>query len=178
MSDIDAETILLRASFKPQLKTYFLWQWIFAFLITLVGIPLLVLIPVVILIISRQYLALSCEMTEKFLKVRKGILVKIEKNVPLEQITDMGIVEGPFMRMLGIKQLSVETAGQSSQGPLVKLLAIDGPEDFRDKVLKQRDLLRKTVQTDTAIPAASGDTDVQREILATLRRIEGLLSKQ
>ena len=83
------DPILLSGSFDPKIKTYMLLQLLFVLFITLVGI---VLLPVVVWLINKHYNALSCEMTEKFLKVRKGVLVKTEKNVPLEQITDLGIV--------------------------------------------------------------------------------------
>jgi putative membrane protein len=96
-----------------------LLQIVAILVVTVVGIPLVLLTPLLMPFINKRFNALSCEMTEKFLKVCKGVIVKTEKNVPLEQITDLGIVERPIMRWLGIKQLSVETAGQSSQGPLV-----------------------------------------------------------
>jgi putative membrane protein len=168
------DPILLSGSFDPKIKTYMLLQLLFVLFITLVGI---VLLPIVVWLINKHYNALSCEMTEKFLKVRKGVLVKTEKNVPLEQITDLGIVEGPLMRYLGIKQLSVETAGQSSTGPLVKLLGIIDAESFRDQVLQQRDSLRKTVHADTPLTDTAEDK-TQLKILATLERIEKLLDQR
>lgn len=175
-----ADAALLTANFDDKLKTYMLLQWVFVLVISFAGIPLLLFVPLLRMLIKRQFAALSCEMTEKFLKVRKGILVKVEKNVPLEQITDLGIVEGPLMRMLGIKQLSVETAGQSSQGPLVKLLAVEQVEQFRDGVLAQRDKLRKTVQATGQLETQTGSAalPVQEKILATLQRIEVLLQSQ
>lgn len=151
-----------------------LLQFLFVLFITLFGI---LLIPFAMWLINKHYNSLSCEMTEKFLKVRKGVIVKTEKNVPLEQITDLGIVEGPLMRYLGIKQLSVETAGQSSTGPLVKLLGIIDAETFRDQVLQQRDKLRKTVHSDAPLTSAAAD-DTQLKILATLERIEKLLDER
>lgn len=167
------DPVLLRGVFDPKIKTYMLLQFLFVLLVTVFGI---LLIPVVMWVINKHYNALSCEMTEKFLKVRKGIIVKTEKNVPLEQITDLGIVEGPVMRYLGIKQLSVETAGQSSTGPLVRLLGVIDAETFRDQVLQQRDRLRKTVHSDAPLTTAEDNTQLQ--ILATLERIEKLLDRQ
>ncbi len=43
------------------------------------------------------------------------------------------------MRYLDLETLSVETAGQSAQGALVKLIGIQNTRDFRDAVLRQRD---------------------------------------
>jgi putative membrane protein len=170
----DADAVLLTGSFNPRLKTYWLLQIVAILVVTLVGIPLVLLTPLLMPFINKRFNAVSCEMTEKFLKVRKGVIVKTEKNVPLEQITDLGIVEGPIMRWLGIKQLSVETAGQSLQGPLVKLVGIEEVEAFRDQVLQQRDKLRKTVQAqgNEALTPDTQTSNVQDEILATLKRIE------
>jgi putative membrane protein len=170
----DEERALLTAEFNPRVKTYWLLQIVLILLITITGAPLILLTPLLIPLINKRYNAMSCEMTEKFLKVGKGVLVRTEKNVPLEQITDLGIVEGPIMRALGIKQISVETAGQSSQGALVKLVGIVEVEAFRDKVLKQRDELRRSSQTDNVTQEGG---DVQVEILATLQRIETLLGE-
>lgn len=165
------EIVLEEATFNPVIKTYWLVTGALVFLITLVGIPLVVLWLIFgRMVVDRHFKALRCEMTEKFLKVHKGVWIKVEKNVPLDQITDLGIVEGPVMRFFKIKQLSVETAGQSAQGALVKLIGIDEVEAFRSKVLAQRDAIIATAP----MPPA-GEGDVQREMLETLRRIERLL---
>ena len=82
---------------------------------------------------------LSCVLTEKTLQVAKGLFVRVEKTVPLDKITDMGLVQGPIMRHFGLETLSVETAGQSSQGSLLKLTGIVETRRFRDTVLRQRD---------------------------------------
>ena len=99
-------------------------------------------------------------------------MFKQEKNIPLEQITDMGIKEGPLMRMLGIKMVTVETAGSTAAGALVRLIGLNDVESFRNDVLAQRDQLRAVGGEPTANAATY---DVQSEILATLQRIEVLL---
>ncbi|MDZ7685763.1 MAG: PH domain-containing protein [Gammaproteobacteria bacterium] len=172
-----SDPILFNGEFLPAWKTYKFLSGAILALVSVVGIPFLVLLlPLWIYLVSRQYRALSCEVTRKFLKYRKGLFVRREQNVPLEQITDIGVVEGPMMRLLGIKQLTIETAGQSLQGPLVTLLAVKKPEQFRDDVLTQRDKLRDR-STDNPGIYVDNDEDVQREILASLIRIEKLLSR-
>jgi len=172
-----SDPVLLKGHFLPKWKTYTFINGAVLAIVSVVGIPVLVLLlPLWIYLVSRRYQAMSCDVTRKFLKYRYGLFVRREQNVPLEQITDIGVVEGPVMRLLGIKQLTVETAGQSSQGPLVTLLAIEKPEQFRDDVLTQRDKLRDRSREEPGV-YVDNEEDVQREILASLIRIEKLLSK-
>lgn len=177
-----SQTWLAEARFSGKVRNYNVFNTVLVCVLTLVGIPfLLVLVPLVWWITGRQLDHMSARMDERFLKVERGIWTKTEKNVPLEQITDMGIIEGPVMRFFGLKQLSVETAGQSA-GPLVRLLGVEDTEAFRDRVLAQRDLLRKQMgsgSSETNQAVAAVDTDgVAMETLATLKRIESLLERQ
>ena len=78
-------------------------------------------------------------LSRKNLYVVRGILIRQEKTVPLDKITDMAMFHGPIMRHFGLRGLSVETAGQSDFGSLIKLIGIEGTEDFRTAVLAQRE---------------------------------------
>lgn len=176
--------ILAEAEFDPKVRRYWLVGLVIFSVLTMFGIPLLLLTLPLAWYLSGRYLdRMSARMDERFLKVEKGILTRIEKNVPLEQITDMGIVEGPLMRAFGLKQMTVETAGQSSAGPLVTLLGVIDTEAFRDRVLAQRDVLRAQTGSANAVNSPqsgvgeSGD-DVQVKMLATLERIETLLRQE
>lgn len=46
-------------------------------------------------------------LTNRSLRVSKGILTKGEKGVPLDRITDVGVVQGPLMRYFEVEALSV-----------------------------------------------------------------------
>ena len=79
------------------------------------------------------------------------------------------------MRYLDLQAISVETAGQSVPGALIRLVGIDGAREFRDKVLRQRDAV--VAGSPPALPevAASGSTNdaqVLVEIRDALLRIE------
>ena len=178
-----SEQWLAEARFNPKVRNYNVVNAILVCVLTLFGIPLLVVIvPLVWWVTGRQLQHMRARMDERFLKVERGIWTKSEKNVPLEQITDMGIIEGPVMRFFGIKQLSVETAGQSA-GPLVRILGVEDTEAFRDQVLAQRDRLRERA-AGAPVEAGSLDSvqgtgagDLARETLDTLQRIETLLTR-
>lgn len=148
--------------------------------VCLISIPLLLIWLPLGMFVTRRYLSrMSCELTEQNLKVNKGMWVRVEKTIPLEKITDLGMVQGPIMRHYGLHTLSVETAGQSPGGALVSLTGIVDAKEFREAVLRQRDLLRKDSAPSTvpAAPDTGGDTTVLAEIRDSLLRIEKLLDK-
>ena len=116
---------------------------------------------------------MSCTLTEKTLIVKKGWLNRIEKTIPLEKITDLALRQGPIMRAMNLKALSVETAGSSggaAGGALVALVGIEDTVGFRDSVLAQRDLLASNVATPSSAPHT--DESTLEEIRDTLHRIE------
>ena len=178
---MNSEKVLWDAEFNPAVTTYWLLSGSLILSATVVGLPL---VPLWFLFggwVTRRYLAsYACTLTNRTLKFRKGILVKQEKTVPLDRITDLGLVQGPIMRLIGIEALSIETAGQSSQGSLLQLTGIKDGRAFRDAVLKQRDLVvgsdedRRIGQSTTALDSAleAGSEPLLREISKTLKRIE------
>ena len=176
--DEQTDKLISEAEFNPKVKTYWLLVWAIFMFVTVAGIPFLLLLLLLGGWLTQKHLSrMKCELTEKFLKVEKGVMIRVEKNIPLDQITDLGMVEGPVMRIFGLKEISVETAGQSAAGALVKLVGIINVEEFRDSVLRQRDLLiqqRNKIQTIQAKPEAD-DQAVLDDILATLKKIEAKL---
>ncbi len=54
-------------------------------------------------------------LSRKNLHVVRGILIRQEKTVPLDKITDMAMFHGPIMRHFELRGLSVETADSSSR---------------------------------------------------------------
>ena len=173
------------ARFNPRVCNYWLMSGAFAFVFSVVGIPLLLFwLPLGMLITQRQLASMECVLTNKALKIKKGIFVRIEKTVPLEKITDMGMIQGPLMRHFGIHTLTVETAGQSGPGALVSLTGILNAEDFRETVLAQRDALSdRSAPGLTSVPAQeahaiapSTDTAVLTEIRDALLRIEAKIN--
>jgi len=177
--------VLREADFNPKVCTYWLLSGAGALLLSVVGI---VLIPFWFLIgipFTRMYLdRMSCTLTDKSLVVRKGLLNRIEKTVPLEKITDLALKQGPIMRAMELHTLTIETAGGSggnAGGALVGLTGIVDCIEFRNEVLGQRDRLedRKSGGHASAHPATvDADPGVLEEIRDTLQRIEQHLTEQ
>lgn len=180
---MNATAYIRKAEFDPKVKTYWLLSGVIICLVTIVGIPLLLLwIPLGLLLTGKYLARMECVLTPKALEVKKGMLVRVEKTIPLEKITDMGMVQGPIMRRLGLYRLTVETAGQSGPGgSLVSLIGIVDAKRFREAVLAQRDLLADRKSSGTAPePGASspGRDTALVEIRDCLLRIEGMLAQQ
>lgn len=175
------EAVLRRATFDPQVRTYWLLTGALILTVSIVGIPLLIFwFPIGYALTGRYMERLRCVLTEKNLHVARGVLVRQEKTVPLDKITDLAMSHGPIMRSLGLRGLSVETAGQSGPGSLIKLVGIEGTEEFRAAVLAQRERVGASGGASSAsssAAAAAGEAGVEAgklltEIRDALLRIE------
>ncbi len=163
----------------------------------IVTIPLLIIIVPLANWYYRLYFGrMRITLTNRSLKVLRGIISTEEKTIPLDKITDMAIYQGPLMRWMGIKGVRVETAGQTSEsGALVTLIGLENPEQFRDHALNQRDAVvdgdvaagdhsastargepasdaRSSVQSPEQVSDPSSDRAVLTDIRDTLQRIE------
>jgi putative membrane protein len=172
----------INAEFENSSKTYVFVTGILISLVTVIGI---LFIPIWILGLGQWYSAESlrrkvCLLSEKALKIKKGIFFQSEKNIPLEKITDITVVQGPLLRFYNLYILKIETAGQSAPGQANEglLLGIKNAKDFRNKVLEYRDRISSFHPTDTSPLAAENELVVLQEISETLKRIEKCVSKK
>ena len=170
------DIVLAQAAFNRKVRTYWLLSGALVCVASIVGILLLPFWFLIGTYVTERYLKhLSCVLTERSLKVGRGIFVRMEKTVPLDKITDLALIEGPIMRMFDLQAVKVETAGQSSGGALIQLVGIVNAREFRDTVLRQRDAVASLAQSGPpesgAMPAVSDDA-LLREIRDTLVRIE------
>ena len=178
---MEDETIILEAKFNKKTGFYWLLSGAVIMVLTVVGIPVLALwLPFGMLLTGRYLDRMECLLTDKTLKVGKGLLTRVEKTIPLEKITDMGMVQGPIMRMLDLHKLTVETAGQSGPGSLVSLTGIVGATEFRAAVLRQRDVLAKGGRAERAPSDSSQPSQIEllTEIRDSLRRLEDKLGER
>ncbi|MCH2182329.1 MAG: PH domain-containing protein [Mariniblastus sp.] len=179
------ERVIWDAEFNPSVTTYWLLGGALTCVVTVVGIVFLPFWIVLGKWLTGLYLdSHRCTLTSRNLKVSKGVLTKIEKTVPLDRITDLGIIQGPIMRWLNIESLSVETAGQSSASSLISLAGIKDGRNFRDAVLKQRDLVvgsKEEGESPAVISAgdaaAASREPLLEEIRDVLIRIEERLNR-
>lgn len=180
------DTILSRAEFDPRLPMYFMLQAQFGLLVSIIGIPLM---PIWLLlgrgIHRRQYENLECVLTDRALKVKRGVLIKVQKSIPLDKITDLALTEGPILRYLGLCSLAIETAGggQTASTGQAALPGVSNAETFRDLVLAQRDRIALGERPSAApTAAAKGDPSLDGAVLAdirdTLARIERLIDER
>lgn len=85
---------------------------------------------------------LSYHIEEDRIIIHKGILTKVQQNIPYRAITDFQLHRSLFDRFLGIGAIRIQTAGQSQtgtgyEGQLAGLIDWDAlHEQLRDKVKK------------------------------------------
>lgn len=149
------DRILREAVIAPSAVRYKVLAAAAGFFGSIVGIPLLpVSIPISYWYWRRYYGNLRVVLTTREIKVNRGVLVREEKSIPLEKITDLAVYQGPIMRWLDLKGIRVETAGQSSgASALVSIVGLDDTDGFRDRVLAQRD---RITDRDDVRPGAIG----------------------
>jgi putative membrane protein len=178
----DDDTVVLEAKFDRNVRTYWLISGTLLMTVIVVTIPLIPIWLAIGFWATERYLQnMHCTLTDRSLKLRKGIFIRTEKTVPLDKITDLGFVQGPVMRALGLESISVETAGQSGPGSLVSVIGIENARGFRDQVLAQREIYLRAGPADNANPASQPVTvaaidaphaALLSEIRDTLLRIE------
>lgn len=134
------DRVLVEAEFNRKVRSYWLLSGAILCVVTVVGIAVLPFWLLLGHLLTERYLKrMTCTLTERSLKVTRGIMVRREMTVPLDKITDVGLVEGPIMRLMDLQAVKIETAGQATAGAAVQLVGIMNARQFRDQVLAQRD---------------------------------------
>ncbi len=171
------EYIIAKAAFNPLIKSYLFWYVFFMMFITIVGIP----VALAWALgwgqwYSRKfYEKMWCVLTNKNLRLRNGIILQIEKTIPLENIQDLTFLEGPVLKAWNLSMIKVETAGSSHQyGSQMRLIGVIDAHQFRSKVLSQRSHAK---QGTVSVPR-SQDAAVLVEIRDLLRDIKAELQKR
>lgn len=181
MSAAETELPTVQASFNPLIKSYLVLYGAFVMAVTIVLLPLaLVWLCGVGQWWARHYFAkLECELTDRSLRFRKGILVQVEKTIPLENIQDVTFVEGPILKSFNLAELKFETAGQSQgQANDMRLVGIIDAMDFRNAILARRERLKHPPAiAPVAHPAADAQLAELRAIREKLDRIVNLLEQ-
>ena len=136
--------IIQKAAFNPKIKAYVKMVVAFFMFVSVAGIPFLLIwfLGLGQYFSKRFYENLQCELTNRNLQFRKGVLFKVEKTIPLENIQDLTFIQNPLLNAFGLKILKIETAGSSNQhGADMKLIGIVDANEFKQKVMHQREML-------------------------------------
>ena len=166
---MSTETIAVRARFNPLIKLYLVVTIGMTMVCTVVGIPLAI---VWFLGVGRWWAQhyfdrLECQLGERHLRFRKGILVTTEKTIPLENIQDVTFIEGPILKHFDLSTLKFETAGHSAgQASDMRLTGIIDAQAFRAQIMRAREALRHPPQGEQ-----------KDEQLIVLRSIESKLAE-
>jgi membrane protein YdbS with pleckstrin-like domain len=164
------------AKFNPLIKPFLVVQIGFVMAMTIVGLPfaLLWFLGVGRWWAQHYYDKLECHLSGKALRYRKGILVTVEKTIPLENIQDVTFVEGPILRHFHLSTLKFETAGHSAgQASDMHLTGIMEAHEFRNRILQARDALkeaqRQPAPGEDKLEAMRGIEDRLDEIIALMK---------
>lgn len=137
------EIILNQATFNPKVKTYIFFVVLFFLITSIIGI---VIIPIWILgfgqwLSGKFFKTLACQITNKNLKFSKGLIIHIEKTIPLENIQDLSFVGGPILRYFGLTMIKIETAGGGGHHNqnMMSMLGINDAENFKSHILSERE---------------------------------------
>lgn len=138
-------TVIKKVTFSKNIKTYIVLVVSFFLLISIIGIPILIiwLLGLGQHIGKRYYNSLECQLTTKHLEFKKGVFFRVEKTIPLENIQDLTFIENPILKYLDLRVLKIETAGNSNpKGSDMKLIGIIDAANFKNEVLEQRESLQ------------------------------------
>jgi len=174
-------TILKKGVFNPALKTYIFLVVLFYMFVTVIGI---VLIPFWLCglgqwLSGKFFKTLKCELSEKNLYFSKGIILHIEKTIPLENIQDVSFFGGPVLRSFGLTFIRVETAGGGGahHSNMMSIPGVDDAEEFKNMILLQREKVIKE-KSRGGVASANNDSVVLNEIKNELVEIKNLLAKK
>lgn len=170
------EEIVEKATFDKEAIIKYHWTGLIFLCIPIVTIPLALIVAVIYkLVLDRVIDSWECTLTTRALHVKKGMLNRIEKTVPLEKITDLQMTQGFVMRYFDLRNISVETAGQSGPGSLISLLGVNDTERFRREVLDQRDRMGGSSMPEKKAVNENESDVVLMEIRDELKRTTQLL---
>lgn len=124
------------------------------------------LIAVPILVLWHKNLSYAIE--PQRIVIRKGILTRIQQNIPFSMVTDFRLQRSLYDRALGIGSIQVQTAGQgvAGSGYEGKLAGLEDWEALHEDL---RGRIRGTT-------VATDDVDL-RDILDEIREIRRVLEK-
>lgn len=173
--NVTGET-LYEADFDLRIPSHGRVMLTLLFTITVVGIPFIPFMLLFTLWYYPEYMRrISARLTTNAVEIHKGVFFRKESTIPLNRITDVRLHDDPVMRYYGLRGLKVETAGQSGQDASAEgdLVGVVDAVEFRDRILRQRQLVLGGEETRPTVAEAAGSTsELLTEIRDILARIE------
>ena len=163
---------IIEAEFTPQIRKYIFAYVALILFISFIGVPLLIIwcFGVGQKISKRYYENLKCQLTDRHLEFSKGVLFKVEKTIPLENIQDLTFIQNPILNYFGLKILKIETAGSSNaQGADMKLVGIVDSEAFKKRVLAQREIIKSPIAN--PISSNVNNDTINTELLRDIKNL-------
>lgn len=162
--------VIRDATFNPKVKTYIFLIVLFYLFVTIIG---WVIIPFWLFglgqwLSNKFFLTLKCQLTEKQLRFSKGLILHIEKTIPLENIQDLSFIGGPVLRWFGLTLIRVETAGGGGahQINMMSIPGINDAENFKSLILSQRE---KVIREKNQGYSTNANTDNSDKILLEIK---------
>ena len=165
------ELILREATFNPKVKTYIFFVVLFFLFTSVIGI---LIIPIWIFglgqwMSGKFFKTLSCQITNKNLKFSKGLILHIEKTIPVENIQDLSFIGGPILRYFGLTVIKIETAGGGGGNHnqnMMSMLGINDAESFKTDILLQRE---KVIHEKNNSSNQSNTTTIDSQLLMDIK---------
>jgi putative membrane protein len=164
--------IIREATFNPKVKTYIFLVVLFYLFISIIG---WVVIPIWLLgfgqwLSNKFYHTLKCQLSHKQLKFSKGLILRIEKTIPLENIQDLSFIGGPILRSMGLTIIKIETAGGGGgqNNNMMSMIGIDNSEEFKTMILQQREIIIKE-KTHGVATVQNSTTNLSEQLLSEIK---------
>ncbi|MGZ3899436.1 MAG: PH domain-containing protein [Bacteroidia bacterium] len=178
--------IIKEATFNPKVKTYIFLVVMFYLIITIIG---LLILPIWLLgfgqwLSNKFFHTLKCQLSYKNLKFSKGLILRIEKTIPLENIQDLSFIGGPILRSMGLTIIRIETAGGGGKhdSNMMSMIGINDAENFKDLILHQREIVIKEktqgISFNNQQSAVTSNDQLLNDIKNELTQIKELLAAQ
>jgi membrane protein YdbS with pleckstrin-like domain len=139
---------------------------------------MLILIVIFVAWVRLYYASMWYELRDDEMSWKRGVWFRRTGIVPYNRITNLDVIQGPVMRMLGISTLSVQTAGYSGQAvPEIRIEGIEHAEDLRELI---RSLVRQSGMhgDGTGGEAIPVTVPADQKIIEELVKIRSLLEQQ
>jgi len=124
---------------------------------------------------------LSYCIEDERITVHKGILSKIQQNIPYTAVTDFMLHRSLYDRFFGLASIRIQTAGQTTspsgyEGNLAGL--IDYENVLSQLRIRLKEAIKRTTGGETEVSAQMSDIEILIEILMELQKISSLIENQ